>query len=135
MKKILLLFIVFTSMKIYSQDILNAAGNVIYTIDSVTGEIKNINFDVVGTINETGIIYNEMQTPIAYFSENNELITNQGDSLGKLNEDGSVQFKNGAQIGYIQNDGFVLGSNQNIIGYGNHVAKRFLMYLFFFYPL
>ncbi|MBQ21649.1 MAG: hypothetical protein CMD31_12915 [Flavobacteriales bacterium] len=135
MKKMLLVLMVLTSMKIYSQNILNTSGNVIYTVDSVTGEIKNINFDVVGTISETGIIYNELQTPIAYFSENNELITNQGDSLGKLNEDGSVQFKNGAQIGYIQNDGIVLGSNQNTIGNGNDVAKRFLMYLFFFYPL
>ncbi|NQX99495.1 MAG: hypothetical protein HRT73_16700 [Flavobacteriales bacterium] len=113
-----------------------STGTVIYNVGTnLIGEIKDINNQVIGTVDNEGLIYDGAQNQIAHFSSANKLITIQGMNIGKINIDGSIQNQNGVVIGYIKNGGKVVNSKGRLIIIGGGISNRILVDLCFFYPL
>lgn len=111
-------------------------GSAIYTIDTVNvGEINSMNNDFVSKVDAQGVISGVNNTQIAHYSSSNELISAVGDTLGKINQNGSIENNVGEILGYILPSKEIRGADNNLIATAPGVSDRILTYLFFFYPL
>lgn len=137
-KKSLLLSLLISiiSLTVNAQSIALSDGNVIYNVDTIVfGQIKDVNNNLIGQVDNAGIIYDQAQVQIASYSATNDLVASTGTTLGKINPDGSIENNLGELIGHILPSGEVMDANNNLIAIAPGVSDRILTYLFFFYPL
>ena len=93
MKKgiILIISALLVGVVVKAQNISLVNGKIIYTVDALTGEIKDANSQLMGIIVHQGIIYDEFNVQIAHFSNSNKLITESEIEVGSINGAGMVR--------------------------------------------
>lgn len=135
MKNILLVLAVFVTINSYGQNLIDANGDVIATIDSV-GSVFDGAGSAIGEFAVNGDVNDGQGTKIGSII-NNEFRDGSGAVIGTMDTNSNVFDMNGSQIGSIQAGLLVIDANNHVMGRASAPidTKYLASYFFYFFNI
>ena len=128
-----LAILIFAASSAFSQDIIDANGDVIATIDDA-GKVYDLSNYQIGQFSSNGEIRDGHGDLIGSY-ENGEFKDITGNSMGTIDDQGKVYDINNAQIGSVQAGLMVVDANDHVIGRASASTNQMYLagYFFFFF--